>query len=39
MIIRQISVFIENKKGRLADVTNVLANENINIKALSSWMK
>ena len=35
MVIKQISVFIENKKGRLADVTSVLANENINIKALS----
>jgi hypothetical protein len=32
--IKQISVFLENKKGRLADVTNVLAKEGINIRAL-----
>ncbi|MBN2533375.1 MAG: ACT domain-containing protein [Spirochaetales bacterium] len=34
MDIRQISVFLENKKGRLADVTNVLAKQGINIRAL-----
>ncbi len=34
MDIRQISVFIENKKGRLADVTDILSNGGINIRAL-----
>jgi hypothetical protein len=31
----QISVFLENKSGRLAEVTRVLANNGINIRALS----
>lgn len=35
MIIKQISVFLENKSGRLAAVTDVLAKANINILALS----
>lgn len=35
MLIKQISVFIENKPGRLADVTGFLAAEGINIHALS----
>ena len=35
MSVKQISVFLENKKGRLADVTRVLAKEKINIRALS----
>lgn len=35
MKIRQISVFIENKSGRLSDVMNLLKIENINIRALS----
>jgi hypothetical protein len=34
MKVIQISVFLENKKGRLADVTKVLADNNINIRAL-----
>ncbi len=34
-MIKQISVFIENKKGRLAQVTNILGEANINIHALS----
>jgi len=33
--IRQLSVFLENKSGRLQDVLDVLGNENININALS----
>ena len=35
MTIRQISVFLENKKGRLAEVTNILTSQKINIRALS----
>lgn len=35
MNIKQISIFLENKKGRLADVTALLAREKINIRALS----
>ena len=35
MIIKQISVFLENKQGRLAFITEVLAKNNINIRALS----
>ena len=34
-MIKQVSVFLENKKGRLADVTLLLAKQQINIKALS----
>ncbi|MDR1689381.1 MAG: ACT domain-containing protein [Clostridiales bacterium] len=34
-MIKQLSVFIENKQGRLADVTGTLAEANINIHALS----
>lgn len=30
----QLSVFLENKQGRLADVTKVLADNDINIRAL-----
>lgn len=35
MIIQQISVFLENKSGRLSEVTQCLAEKNINITALS----
>ena len=35
MNIRQISIFLENKKGRLAEVAGVLAREGVNIRALS----
>ncbi|MDF2524739.1 MAG: amino acid-binding domain protein [Clostridiales bacterium] len=35
MLIKQISVFLENKSGRLAEVTKVLAENNIDISALS----
>ncbi len=35
MKVSQLSVFIENKSGRLADVTRSLADANINIRALS----
>ena len=35
MPIKQISIFVENKPGRLADITAMLANKNIDIRALS----
>ncbi|MGL4607407.1 MAG: ACT domain-containing protein [Eubacteriaceae bacterium] len=35
MLINQLSIFIENKKGRLQDITQVLADENIDIRAIS----
>lgn len=35
MLINQISVFLENKSGRLAEVTRVLGLNNIDISALS----
>lgn len=35
MSVKQISVFLENKAGRLADVTRVLGSNNIDISALS----
>jgi len=35
MKVKQISIFLENKAGRLAEVTNILGEEGINIRALS----
>ncbi len=35
MYTKQVSVFLENKKGRLAEVTRLLRDEGINIRALS----
>ena len=35
MFIKQISVFVENKSGRLAEITAILAKANIDIRALS----
>lgn len=35
MKVKQISVFLENKAGRLAQVTKTLGKHNINIRALS----
>jgi hypothetical protein len=35
MKIQQISVFLENKTGRLADVTKLIADAGINIRAIS----
>ncbi len=34
MIIKQLSIFLENKEGRLTEVTEILANEDVNIAAL-----
>lgn len=35
MKIKQLSIFLENKKGRLYKALNVLAENNVNIQALS----
>ena len=35
MVIQQISIFLENKSGRLADVTRVIADAGINLRAIS----
>ncbi|HRT82967.1 MAG TPA: ACT domain-containing protein [Oscillospiraceae bacterium] len=35
MPIKQISIFVENKPGRLADITAILAKRDIDIRALS----
>jgi len=35
MQVEQIAVFLENKSGRLAEVTSVLADANVNIRALA----
>lgn len=35
MLIKQLSIFVENKPGRLADITEVLAKANIDIRAIS----
>ncbi|OEU55368.1 MAG: amino acid-binding protein, partial [Desulfuromonadales bacterium C00003096] len=35
MLVEQISVFLENKAGRLAEVTSILSEAGVNIRALS----
>ena len=35
MKVEQISIFLENKSGRLAEVTNILSRGGVNIRALS----
>ncbi len=35
MLVEQISIFLENKAGRLAEITRVLAQAGVNIRALS----
>ena len=35
MLVEQIAVFLENKSGRLAEITAILAANEINIRALS----
>ena len=35
MQVEQIAVFLENKSGRLAEITSILADNDINIRALS----
>lgn len=34
MAIRQLSVFLENKKGTLHEITDVLSKENINLRSM-----
>ncbi|MBU0995613.1 MAG: ACT domain-containing protein [Proteobacteria bacterium] len=35
MRVKQLSVFIENKEGRIAEVTSIIAEVNVNIRAIS----
>lgn len=35
MTVKQLSVFVENKPGKLAEFTDVLSNNNIDMRALS----
>ena len=35
MRVTQLSIFIENKEGRIAEVTSILAGVNVNIRAIS----
>ena len=35
MIIKQISVYLENVAGRLAEVTRILADNNVNLRAMT----
>ena len=35
MELKQLSVFVENKKGRLSEISKVLADNNIDIRAVS----
>jgi hypothetical protein len=35
MFLSQLSIFIENRKGRLSEITGIIADHGINIKALS----
>lgn len=35
MVINQISVFVQNEKGRLSEIAGVLRDNDVNIKALS----
>ncbi|HPB17326.1 MAG TPA: ACT domain-containing protein [Clostridia bacterium] len=35
MLVKQISIFLENKEGRLAELTSILAEAGININALT----
>ncbi len=35
MLIKQLSIFVENKSGRLAEITDIIAQAGIDIRALS----
>jgi ATPase subunit of ABC transporter with duplicated ATPase domains len=43
MVAKQLSIFLENKSGRLTEVTEVLAKEGVNLsggqKQLLGWMR
>ena len=39
MLITQISVFIENQPGKLGEVTQVLADNGVDMSALSHFSK
>ncbi|HPG32131.1 MAG TPA: amino acid-binding protein, partial [bacterium] len=34
MLLKQISIFLENKPGKLAEVTKILQDNKVNIRAL-----
>ncbi|MCR5262454.1 MAG: ACT domain-containing protein [Clostridiales bacterium] len=35
MLIKQLSIFVENRTGRLAEIAGILADNNINLRSLS----
>jgi hypothetical protein len=35
MAIKQLTVFVQNKKGTVVEVTDILSKNNINLRALS----
>jgi len=35
MVIKQLSVFVENKLGRMAEITGIIGDANVDIRALS----
>ena len=35
MSLKQLTIFVENKKGALVDITKTLADNNVNLRALS----
>ena len=35
MAIKQLTIFIQNKKGTVASVTEILSKNNVNLRALS----
>lgn len=35
MTVKQLSVFVENKKGKLKDIVNAISGSNVNIRAMS----
>ena len=38
MIVKQLSIFVENKSGRLCDITELFKNAGIDIRALSKCL-
>ena len=35
MSLKQLTIFVENKKGSLVDITKILADNTVNLRALS----